>query len=103
MNRNKAAMIVVVLGGALGACQQGQDQKPAASAPALEQRIAALEQQQAPPSPVAGAVGVARRAGAARARDEREPRTRTTTTRRQTASRPAAPRPRSRRRSRWSA
>ena len=50
MNRIKAAMIVV-LGAALGACQQGQGQKAAeADAQALEKRIAALEQQ-AQPSP----------------------------------------------------
>jgi hypothetical protein len=50
MDRLKAAMIVV-LGTTLGACQQGADQK-AADAEALEKRIAALEQQQTPPSAV---------------------------------------------------
>ena len=50
MNRIKAAMIVV-LGAALGACQQGQGQQAAeTSAQTLEKRIAALEQQ-AQPSP----------------------------------------------------
>ena len=90
-------MIVVVLGGALGACQQGQDQKPAASATALEQRIAALEQQQAQPSP-----SVAVDPSALSLTPEPEyvappapakPRARTTTTRRQTASRPAPVKP----------
>jgi hypothetical protein len=50
MNRIKAAMIVV-LGAALGACQQGQGQQAAETREqALEKRIAALEQQ-AQPSP----------------------------------------------------
>ena len=53
MNRYQAA-VVVVLGAALGACQQGPD-KQAADAKALEQRIAALESQQAAPSSAAPA------------------------------------------------
>jgi hypothetical protein len=97
MNRNKAAMIVVVLGGALGACQQGQDQKPAASATALEQRIAALEQQQqASPSPVPldpSAVSLTPEPEYVAPPAPAKPRTRTTTTRRPAASRPTAPAP----------
>ena len=103
MNRYKAAMIVVVLGGALGACQQGQDQKPAASAEALEQRIAALEQAQPSPSvavdPSAVSLTpepsayVAPQAPYVAPAAPAKARTRTTTTRRQAASRPAAAKP----------
>ena len=93
MNRIKAAMIVVVLGGALGACQQGQDQKPAASASALEQRIAALEQQQASPSPSVpvdpSALSLTPEPVYVAPPAPAKPRVRTTTTTR----RPAAPRP----------
>jgi hypothetical protein len=46
MNRTKAAL-VVMLGTALAACQQGPEKK-AADAEALEKRIAALEQQATP-------------------------------------------------------
>ncbi len=97
MNRIKAAMIVVVLGGALGACQQGQDQKPAASASALEQRIAALEQQQASPSPSVpvdpSALSLTPEPAYVAPPAPAKPRDRTTTTRRQTASRPAPVKP----------
>lgn len=48
MNRMKAALVVVI-GTALAACQQTPEKK-AADAEALEKRIAALEQQQAPPA-----------------------------------------------------